>query len=281
MASSNTTTAVNINVRQKDHTSVVHKPTSELVRKPSASTLKHLPTDRKMSTTGVTRKMSVASSASSGRKISTTKTRNSGTLTRQISSCSDRHNGNQPASSSLPRHNPAPSASVVGFRQLLVTKRLARNLKLRTTQRLAERRGRSYITYTDRPRRKTLSSEQEALVEPSYRLDPPQKFGEFRGIIHHILEVMIPERLDKMSYDATTCRKQAKLLAGDIQEKIKELCIERYKLITVVNIGEIQQQTVRICSRGIWDMNVDSFVTYKYQNASMYCVAIIFGIYYE
>ncbi|XP_071800344.1 dynein light chain Tctex-type 5-A-like [Asterias amurensis] len=263
---------INMTTRQKDH--ATHQQTGDLARKPSTSALKHSPSDRKMSTVGVTRKMSVASSASTGRKLSTAKGRSSGALmTRKMSSCSDRHGGSQP------RHPSGPS--VVGFRQLLVTKRLARNLKLRTTQRLAERRGRSYITYTDRPNLKTLSSDLDAFVEPSYQLVPPQKFGEFRGTINDIFEEMIPERLDKMRYDATLCKVQAKLLAGDIQEKVKDLCIERYKLITVVNIGEIQQQAVRVCSRGIWDVEVDSFVTYRYQNPSMYCVATIFGIYYE
>ncbi|XP_038066593.1 tctex1 domain-containing protein 1-A-like [Patiria miniata] len=133
----------------------------------------------------------------------------------------------------------------------------------------------------DRPRRRRVSPHQDVLLEPSYQVYPQQKFGEFRGTISDILEQMIPETLARMPYDARVCSRQAKALAGDIQERVKDLGIERYKLITVVHIGEIQQQSIRVCSRGIWDVEVDSSVTYQYQNASLYCVATIFGIYHE
>ncbi|XP_022109939.1 uncharacterized protein LOC110989684 [Acanthaster planci] len=273
-----------IATRPREQKSPTRKTPTEMARKPSSSILKNSQSERKVSVAASARKVSVASSSSSGRKVSvTTKARNlPGTLTRKTSNCSDRfiggHSGPAP---SLLQRPPAASSSVVGFRQLLVTKRLARNLKLRTAQRMAERRGRSFITYSDRPGRRRPSPGQDVLVEPSYQVRPPQKFGEFQGAISDILEELIPETLSRMPYDALVCSRQAKSLAGDIQERVKDLRIARYKLITVVHIGEIQQQAIRVCSRGIWDVEVDSFVTYQYQNASLYCVATVFGIYHE
>ncbi|KAJ4460034.1 putative dynein outer arm light chain [Paratrimastix pyriformis] len=55
----------------------------------------------------------------------------------------------------------------------------------------------------------------------------------------------------------------------------------RYKHIVQVTIGEVKDQGMRVASRSLWDPKVDSCVSCHFQNNSLFCVAMVFGIYFE
>ena len=173
------------------------------------------------------------------------------------------------------------SALKIGFKQLLVTKRMARNLKLRTSQRIAEKRGRSYVTYIDRPRRKTMSFKPIIRLEPTYKLEPHETFALHHAAIMNILENIVEGTLKDCKYSPSICATLAQQLAGNIQSEVKDIGLDRYRLITIVHIGERTRQSMRIASKAIWDPNVDSYATYRFQNESMFCTATIYGIYLE
>ena len=190
----------------------------------------------------------------------------------------------RPLKFSIPENDPSkPSNKLIGFKQLLATKRIARNLKLRTSQRIADKRGYSYVTFTDKPRRKTLTSSRINIIrlEPTYKLEPREKFALFQPMIKSIMEELMEASLRDRKYDSLTCASLAQQLSGDIQVEVKNIELERYRLITVVHIGERNRQDIRIVSRAVWDPELDSFVTYKYQNEWLFCIATVYGIYLE
>ena len=46
-------------------------------------------------------------------------------------------------------------------------------------------------------------------------------------------------------------------------------------------MGSIHGQGMEIASRGMWDANHDSYVSAKFQNGSLFAVAMINALYYE
>ncbi|XP_072044833.1 uncharacterized protein [Amphiura filiformis] len=188
----------------------------------------------------------------------------------------------RPLKFAIPENRQSQASKLIGFKQLLVTKRFARNLKLRTSQRLADKRGYSYVTYMDKPRRKTLTSSRVIIrLEPTYKIEPREKFALYHPTIKSIMESIVEASLKYRKYDSLTCASLTQQLSGDIQAEVKDIELERYRLITVVNIGERNRQDVRIVSRAIWDPDLDSFVTYKFQNEWLFCIATVYGIYLE
>ena len=97
-----------------------------------------------------------------------------------------------------------------------------------------------------------------------------------------LLEDSIESALKHCKYDPDSCASLSQRLAGDVQEEIKDLALDRYRFITLVHIGEGDQaQSIRVASRALWDTDVDSFVTYNFQNKWIYCIATVYGIYMD
>lgn len=62
---------------------------------------------------------------------------------------------------------------------------------------------------------------------------------------------------------------------------MKELKLPRYKIVCLVNIGEVKNQGVRMSSRCLWDPTNDTFATYEFTNGSLFATASVYGIYTE
>ena len=66
-----------------------------------------------------------------------------------------------------------------------------------------------------------------------------------------------------------------------IKARVKELMIPRYKIICLVHIGQLGDQSVRISSRCLWDQTNDTYASSEFRNKSLYAVASVYGVYYE
>jgi len=49
----------------------------------------------------------------------------------------------------------------------------------------------------------------------------------------------------------------------------------------MVNIGQMFRQTVRAASRCLWQTATDSFAEVVYEGKSLWCTAVVYGIYQE
>ena len=74
-----------------------------------------------------------------------------------------------------------------------------------------------------------------------------------------------------------------------LDDKERERCSEnntfffrfRYKLVSIVNIGEKKDQGVRIGSRCVWDATRDNFAMVNFENPHLFATAAIYAVYYE
>ena len=72
---------------------------------------------------------------------------------------------------------------------------------------------------------------------------------------------------------------QTKRLADDINTKLQELRLPRYKYMVQVVLGEMRGQGVQMGHRCFWDSSTDNFVSEKFMNDSIFCVATAYGVY--
>ena len=94
--------------------------------------------------------------------------------------------------------------------------------------------------------------------ENTYRLEPKNRFpeGKVRAVIKEALETLTSHK-----YSATHSSFLAKLLSSRLLENVKQLNIERYKIVCIVTIGSKESQGLRIASRCLWNAQFDTSVS--------------------
>lgn len=55
----------------------------------------------------------------------------------------------------------------------------------------------------------------------------------------------------------------------------------RYKIVVQVTIGQMKDQGVRVASRCLWDTATDNYASVHLKNQSLWCSAMVFGVYTE
>lgn len=55
----------------------------------------------------------------------------------------------------------------------------------------------------------------------------------------------------------------------------------RYKIVVQVTIGQMKDQGVRVASRCLWDTATDNYASVHFKNQSLWCSAMVFGVYTE
>ena len=96
--------------------------------------------------------------------------------------------------------------------------------------------------------------------------------------IKKIMDEILQEKLSTQSYDPNVCRVLCISLSEDIKRRVKNLGMERFRLICSVSIGSISGQGILMASRFLWNERKDNFSTSSYQNSSLFAVAIVFGV---
>ena len=64
-----------------------------------------------------------------------------------------------------------------------------------------------------------------------------------------------------------------------VRDRLKELNMERYKLVVKVYLGERKDQKVIIMAKGYWDVYVDNYITYTFNGGHYYCTVVVYGFY--
>ncbi|GFO03264.1 TCTEX1 domain-containing 1 [Plakobranchus ocellatus] len=115
--------------------------------------------------------------------------------------------------------------------------------------------------------------------ENTYQLEPNKRFpyASVRNIIKESMENLLSEE----QYRPDFCRDMTKTLSETIKARVKSLMIPRYKIICLVQIGELKAQGMRVGSRCLWDEAHDTFSSHEFRNKSIYAVASVYGVYYE
>ncbi|KAK7101351.1 dynein light chain Tctex-type 5-like [Littorina saxatilis] len=101
-------------------------------------------------------------------------------------------------------------------------------------------------------------------------------------LVEKSAEQVMSEKLKDVVYDSNACRDMSPEVASAIVERLREFCVQQYKLVCVLSLGSLKEKPgVQFGSRCLWNKDTDNFVSVRYSNGSVYAVALIFGLYFE
>lgn len=102
-----------------------------------------------------------------------------------------------------------------------------------------------------------------------------------RHCIEEIMNDILEANLAHQVYNADVCRELCLMLSDEIKLRVKELQMNRFRIICNVCIGESNGQGFLMASRFLWDESHDNFSTSTYKNHSLFAVATVFGVFKE
>ncbi|ERL95915.1 dynein light chain Tctex-type protein 2B-like [Dendroctonus ponderosae] len=85
--------------------------------------------------------------------------------------------------------------------------------------------------------------------------------------------------LEGKSYDADIAKKWTIQMANEINEKVKDIEMKRYRHIVQVVIGERKGQGVKSGVRCIWDSEIDTCCSEIFMNDTIFCVVTVFAVF--
>ncbi|XP_010174009.1 tctex1 domain-containing protein 1, partial [Antrostomus carolinensis] len=101
------------------------------------------------------------------------------------------------------------------------------------------------------------------------------------AVVDGILKDVLESHLREQNYEPARCRDMAKDIAEVIKARVKDLMIPRYKLVVVAHIGQLNEQSMQIGSRCLWDSVSDTFSSYVFKNTSLFALANVYAVYFE
>ena len=126
------------------------------------------------------------------------------------------------------------------------------------------------------------------VVLPTFIMKPGQEEIFYPSQVKKIAEEKILSKLEPakkgdppMEYDEDEVKDWVVEIADKIKADVKLLNIPRYKVVVQVTIGSQSNQGVRIASRCLWNTGTDNYASFSYTNSSLWCNAMIFGVYTE
>ena len=119
----------------------------------------------------------------------------------------------------------------------------------------------------------------EIKYENTYKMAPSNAFPE--TTIKRLVEKILIRELKDAKYEPDDCRQLTTRISDIVKSQIKDLELERYKLVCIVHIGQRGNQEVKVGSRCLWDVKLDTYTSVEYQNTSLFAIATVFGIYFE
>ncbi|MEE6494892.1 hypothetical protein FKM82_001890 [Ascaphus truei] len=137
----------------------------------------------------------------------------------------------------------------------------------------------STVSYMDEPGHHDDILRPAIQMENSYQLGPTRRFPV--ATVNNILKDVLTNYLQEEKYEAELCRQMTKTISEVIKARVKDLMIPRYKIIVLIHIGQLNEQSMRVGSRCIWDPANDTFSSYSFKNGSLFAVANVYAVYYE
>ncbi|XP_060520033.1 dynein light chain Tctex-type protein 2B-like [Cylas formicarius] len=113
----------------------------------------------------------------------------------------------------------------------------------------------------------------------TYQIKPnlQEKFKELP--VKEIIKEVQAAVLGGKQYDPEQVKKWTIRIANDVNQKVKELEMKRYKHIAQVIIGEKKGQGIKAGVRCLWDADVDGTTSEIFMNDTIFCVTTVFAIY--
>ena len=141
-------------------------------------------------------------------------------------------------------------------------------------------RGPVFMTpLSQKPQSNRGGESSKILYENTYKMTPNMVFPENK--IREVLKTILSRELRDTQYEAENCRQLTSRISDIIKREVKDLDLDRYKLVCIVHIGQRGNQEIKVGSRCLWDVRLDTYISAEYQNTSLFAIATVFGIYFE
>jgi hypothetical protein len=110
--------------------------------------------------------------------------------------------------------------------------------------------------------------------------DCARPFRFLSSAVKKIVDVVLEAELTGKEYEQEDAKEWSINICENIKKRVKEEChIPRYKIIVQVTTGEMKDQGARVASRSLWDTQTDNYASSSFQNQSLWCCAMVFGVY--
>ncbi|XP_020848802.1 dynein light chain Tctex-type 5 [Phascolarctos cinereus] len=137
----------------------------------------------------------------------------------------------------------------------------------------------STVSYVDEPSHHDDASRPAVHMENTYQLGPGKCFPV--DAVNHILKDVLTNYLQEEKYEPDLCRQMTKTIAEVVKARVKDLLIPRYKLVVIIHIGQLNNQSLHIGSRCLWDDANDTFASFVFRNTSLFALATVYAVYLE
>jgi hypothetical protein len=95
--------------------------------------------------------------------------------------------------------------------------------------------------------------------------------------VEPILFKFLKHNLQCSCYDPQECRELSKELCEELKDVVKSIKYPRYKLVSMVTIGQKDKQAITISSWSLINKDMDTYSSVYYTNWSLFAVAMIFA----
>jgi hypothetical protein len=117
------------------------------------------------------------------------------------------------------------------------------------------------------------------IYENTYRMDSTYPFSSSR--VQSMMQPIMEEMLGDFKYTSKTSAHKATEVAEKIRRNVLAFRFDRYKICVLVTISPLNRQGFFNGFRCLWDANRDSYATATVRNASIFAIAVVYGIYFE
>ncbi|CAB1101664.1 unnamed protein product [Ectocarpus sp. CCAP 1310/34] len=119
------------------------------------------------------------------------------------------------------------------------------------------------------------------IVLPTYITKPSEDEKFYPSEVKAVAEKAVEAELQDKEYDGEEAKEWSLNIADTIREGVKTLNVPRYKIVVQVTIGQMKDQGVRVASRCLWDTATDNYASVQFKNQSLWCSAMVFGVFTE
>ena len=117
------------------------------------------------------------------------------------------------------------------------------------------------------------------VLDRTFKLTPNTFFPETK--VQSIIRDVLKKHLLNVDYHSDKCAGLSKLISDEIKQRVKNLNLDRFKIIALVYLGANTSQSLNIGSRCVWNTQFDNFASSTFQGNSLFAVAAVYAVYFE
>ena len=99
--------------------------------------------------------------------------------------------------------------------------------------------------------------------------------------VREIIAQVLKENLTDRDYEPRVMSRRCLELSEVIKERVKQLDMQRFKIVCMVIIGQNADQSMVVSSRCLWNFNYDNFSSFTLKKGPFYAVGMVFATYAE